>query len=68
MGLSSCSLVDQVGKEEVHVTELIRLMRLDLVLLKRCIRRRVGVRGQWLHGLVLLGMLEGLANHVDGGR
>jgi hypothetical protein len=68
IGLCACSLVDQIGKEEVPVAELVRLVRLDLVLLRRCIRRRVGVRGQWLHGLVLLRMLEGLANHVDGGR
>ena len=67
MGLGACSLVDQIGEEEVPIAELVRLVRLDLVLLRRCIWRRVGVRRQWLHGLVLLRVLEGLANNVDGG-
>ena len=67
MGLSACSLVDQVREEKVHVVELVRLGRLDLVMLGSCIRRRIGVRRQWLHGLVLLGVLKGLANNVDGG-
>ena len=67
MGLGACSLVDQVGEEEVPVAELVRLVRLDLVLLRRCIRRRIGVRRQWLHGLVLLRVRKGLANDVDGG-
>ena len=67
MGLCACSLVDQIGKEEVPVAELVRLVGLDLVLLRRCIRRRIGVRRQWLHGLVLLRVRKGLANDVDGG-
>ncbi len=67
MGLSACSLVDQVGEEKVLVAELVRLVGLNLVLLRRCIRRRVGVRRQWLHGLVLLRVRKGLANDVDSG-
>ena len=67
MGLSACSLVDQIGEEEVPVADLVRLVRLDMVLLRRCIRSRIGVRRQWLHGLVLLRVLKGLANNVDGG-
>ena len=67
MGLSACSLVDQVGEEKVPVAELVRLVGLNLVLLRRCIRRRIGVRRQWLHGLVLLRVRKGLANDVDGG-
>ena len=38
VGLSACSLVDQVGEEEVPVAELVRLGRLDLVVLRGCIR------------------------------
>ena len=67
MGLSACSLVDQVREEKVPVAELVRLVRLDLVLLRRYIRRRIGVRRQWLHGLVLLRVRKGLADDVDGG-
>ncbi len=67
MGLSACSLVDQVKKEKVPVAELVRLGRLDLVMLGGCIRSRIGVRRRWLHGLVLLRVRKGLANDVDGG-
>ena len=67
MGLSACSLVDQVRKEKVPVAELVRPGRLDLVMPRGCIRSRIGVRRQWLHRLVLLRVLEGLANDVDGG-
>jgi hypothetical protein len=38
VGLSACSLVDQVRKEKVPVAELVRLGRLDLVMLRGCIR------------------------------
>ena len=38
VGLSACSLVDQIGKEKVSVTELVRLGRLDLLVLRGCIR------------------------------
>ena len=44
VGLSACSLVDQVRKEKVSVTELVRLGRLDLVVLWRCIRGGIGIR------------------------
>jgi hypothetical protein len=67
VGMSACSLVDQVREEKVPVAELVRLRRLDLVMLRGCIRRRIGVRRQWLHGLVLLRVRKGLANDVDGG-
>ena len=67
MGLCACSLMDQVREEKVPVAELVRLGRLDLVMLRGCIRRRIGVRRQWLHGLVLLRVRKGLANDVDGG-
>ena len=38
VGLGACRLVDQIGEEEVSVTELVRLGRLDLVVLRGCIR------------------------------
>ncbi len=39
MGLCACSLVDQIGKDEVPIAKLVRLVRLDLVMLRCCIRR-----------------------------
>ena len=38
MGLSACSLVDQVRKEKVAVTELVWLGRLGLLMRRGCIR------------------------------
>ena len=43
MRLDSCSFMDQVGEEKVLVAELIRLVRLSLVLLWHCVGRRVRV-------------------------
>ena len=43
MRLGSCSFMDQVGKEKIPVAELIRLVRLGLVLLWHCVGRRVRV-------------------------
>ena len=36
--LSACSLVDQIRKEKVAIAELVRLGRLDLLVLRGCIR------------------------------
>ena len=38
VGLSACSLVDQIRKEKVPIAELVRLGRLDLLVLRGCIR------------------------------
>ena len=61
VGLSACSLVDQIRKEKVAIAELVRLGRLDLLMLWCCIRGGVGIRRL----VLLLRLWEGLANHVD---
>ncbi len=61
--LSACSLVDQIREEKVAIAELVRLGRLDLLVLWCCIRGGVGIRRM----VLLLRLWEGLANHVDRG-
>ncbi len=39
----ACRVLDQISKEEIPVAELIRLMGWSLMLLRCCIRRRIGV-------------------------
>ena len=38
VGLSACSLVDQIRKEKVAVAELVWLGRLGLLMRRRCVR------------------------------